>query len=85
LKDACACALGQKYAFLFDGLFATPQAFANECQPYLNVFRQVSSQNVFDFLNQPNNKLLLFIPELMDVFHNLHYFLKMQKKQLFNN
>ena len=67
-KDACACVLKQKYAFLFDGLFATLQAFANECQPYLNVFHQVSNQDVFDFLNEPNNKLFLFISELMDVF-----------------
>ena len=62
------CALRQKYAFLFDGLFATLQVFANECRPYLNVFHQVSNQDVFDFLNQPNNKLFFFISELMDVF-----------------
>ena len=67
-KDACVCALRQKYAFLFDGLFANLQAFASECRPYLNMFHRVSNQNVFDFLNQPNYKLLFFISELMDVF-----------------
>ena len=66
-KDACACALRQKYAFLFDGLFATLQAFAIECRPYLNMLHQVINQDVFDFFNQPNNKLFFFISELMDV------------------
>jgi hypothetical protein len=32
------------------------------------LFHQVSNQDVFDFLNQPNNKLLTFLSELMDVF-----------------
>ena len=67
-KDARVCALRQKYAFLFDGLFATLQALANEFQPFLSMFHQVSNQDVFDFLNQPNNQLFTFISELMDVF-----------------
>jgi len=67
-KDARACALRQKYMFLFDGLFATLQAFANEFQPFLSMFHQVSNQDVFDFLNQPNNKIFIFLSELMDVF-----------------
>ena len=67
-KDARACALRQKYAFLLDGLSATLQAFANEFQPFLNMFHQVSNQDVFTFLNQPNNKLFSFLSELMDIF-----------------
>ena len=42
-KDVRACALRQKYAFLFDGFFATLQAFANEFQPFLNMFLSESS------------------------------------------
>ena len=67
-KGACACALRQKYDFLFDGLFAILQAFANEFQSSLKMFHQVSNQDVFDFLNQPNIKLFTFVSELMDVF-----------------
>ena len=67
-KDARACALRQKYAFLFDGLLATLQAFANEFQPFLSMFHRVSNQDVFDFLNQSNNKLFTSISKLMDVF-----------------
>mgnify|MGYP005857762541 CR=1 FL=1 len=62
------CALRQKYAYLFNDLFAPLQTFAEGYQPYLNMFHQVSNQDVFDFLNQPNNKLFSFLSELMDVF-----------------
>ena len=67
-KDARVCTLRQKYAFLFNDLFASLQTFAQGYQPYLNMFHQVSNQDVFDFLDQTNNKLFSFLSELMDVF-----------------
>ena len=54
-KDACVCALKQKYAFLFDGLFATLQAFANECRPYLIMFHRVSNQEKAHRVNKRAN------------------------------
>jgi hypothetical protein len=47
-----------RYAFLFYGLFASLQTFANEFRPFLSKFHQHSNQDVFDCLNQRNNKLL---------------------------
>ena len=67
-KDVRVCGLRQKYAYLFNDLLATLQTFAEGYQPYLNMFHQVSNQDVSDFLNQPNNKLFSFLSELMDVF-----------------
>ena len=67
-KDVRVCGLRQKYAYLFIDLLATLQTFAEGYQPYLNMFHQVSNQDVSDFLNQPNNKLFSFLSELMDVF-----------------
>jgi hypothetical protein len=59
-RNAAVCDLRRKYAYLFNcfsGVFSMEQ-------PYL---QQVSVQGVQDFLLQHNNKLYLFISELMDI------------------
>ena len=63
-KDACAYVLRQKYAFLFDGLFATLQTSTN----LLKVcFIKLAIKMVLISFYQPNNKLFAYISELMDV------------------
>jgi len=51
--------LGTEISFLF-------KSFFEDFQPFL--LQQVKDQLVHDFLSQQNNRLILFLSELMDLF-----------------
>jgi hypothetical protein len=56
------CELRKHFSFLFTPFFEDFSA----TQPFL--LQQVNNQLVHDFLSQQNNRLFLFLSELMDLF-----------------
>jgi hypothetical protein len=56
------CELSKHFSFLFTPIFEGYSA----AQPFL--LQQVNNQLVHDFLSQQNNRLFLFLSELMDLF-----------------
>ena len=61
-RDHRVCELRKHFSFLFTPLFEDFSA----AQPFL--LQQVNNQLVHDFLSQHNNRLFLFLSELMDLF-----------------
>jgi hypothetical protein len=61
-QDHRICGLRKHFSFLFTPFFEDFSA----AQPFL--LQQVSNQLVHDFLFQQNNRLFLFLSELMDLF-----------------
>jgi hypothetical protein len=59
---AKTCELRKHFSFLFSPFFEDFSA----AQPFL--LQQVNNQLVHDFLSQQNNRLFLFLSELMDLF-----------------
>ena len=61
-QDHRVCELRKHFSFLFTPFFEDFSA----AQPFL--LQQVNNQLVHDFLSQQNNRLFLFLSELMDLF-----------------
>jgi len=61
-QDHRVCELRKHFSFLFSPYFEDFSA----AQPFL--LQQVNNQLVHDFLSQQNNRLFLFLSELMDLF-----------------
>jgi len=61
-QDHRVCELRKHFSFLFSPFFEDFSA----AQPFL--LQQVNNQLVHDFLSQQNNRLFLFLSELMDLF-----------------
>jgi len=61
-QDHRVCELRKQFSFLFTPCFEDFSA----TQPFL--LQQVNNQLVLDFLSQQNNRLFLFLSELMDLF-----------------
>jgi len=61
-QDHRVCELRKHFSFLFTPFFEDFSA----TQPFL--LQQVNNQLVHDFLSQQNNRLFLFLSELMDLF-----------------
>jgi hypothetical protein len=61
-QDHRVCELRKHFSFLFTPFFEDFSA----SQPFL--LQQVNNQLVHDFLSQQNNRLFLFLSELMDLF-----------------
>jgi len=61
-QDHRVCKLRKHFSFLFTPFFEDFSAV----QPFL--LQQVNNQLVHDFLSQQNNRLILFLFELMDLF-----------------
>ena len=61
-QDHRVCELRKHFSFLFSPFFEDFSA----AQPFLLL--QVNNQLVHDFLSQQNNRLFLFLSELMDLF-----------------
>jgi hypothetical protein len=61
-QDHRVCELRKHFSFLFSPFFEDFSA----ARPFL--LHQVNNQLVHDFLSQQNNRLLLFLSELIDLF-----------------
>jgi len=61
-QDHRVCELRKHFSFLFSPIFEDFSA----AQPFL--LQQVNNQLVHDFLSQQNNRLFLFLSELIDLF-----------------
>jgi hypothetical protein len=61
-QDHRVCELRKHFSFLFTPFFE----YFSAAQPFL--LQQVNNQLVHDFLSQQNNRLFLFLFELMDLF-----------------